>query len=921
MRLFRTHIVFAAAVLLFAQLALGQGFQVGTISGIVKDETGGVLPGVTVTATNVNRGTARTEVTDANGRYRFAALPLGSYTVEAALSGFQTASKKGVTVQADSTSDVDLTLRIAAESTEITVTAEAPIVDPTNATQTTRVNKDDFEKAPMGRSYQSVSQFAPGVVGGSNPNSSGALSSNNQYLYDGIDATDPTTGTFGSNLNFEAIQEVQVLTNGVSAEYGRATGAIVSVITKSGTNEFEGSAKWIATNDDWNEQNKTKNQITGASLARTKTDQIDSRWSYTLGGPVWVDRAWFFGAYEDWKQKGAPQQQTVITNENWSERRVLELANYRLSAQITPSHQVWVKYSEDPLTGIVRGDYGGSNGDLYSVVEQGQGGENKAIQYAGVFGSALSVEAMYAEATSTITVGNYKAPGPFDNGSAVYDLNRNRYMNGLYFSTGDNVSRPRDQVNAAVTYFLTLGQDTHDLKLGLDLQEYESLAQYRYTNNRLYEVFFDPATYTFDKTKEGQYRYDYKDLGPQTSTGGVDSLYLRDKFTIGPRFHMEAGIRFEDQSGENDKGTPVVDSQVVSPRFSATYDLMGDGRTLISATAGRFHDFLLQTFVDSYAQSAQRSVYDAYEWNVATQTWDFVETVDPASGGIDPNLDLTPSYTDEFTVGFQRQLGATMGAGVRFISREWSDLVDDFRRYENGKVEVDYENSSLAQRKYQGLQFTFEKRFAHNWSTLANYTYSKAEGNHFGNTASGVNNFRTNMCRGVTDPTIGDIPCVDAEKSLSGEASYDATHVANVLGTYSRPVGPVNLTLGFAGRYQSGYPFSKVGSVRVIENNVVTSQSLTYYYEGFGSERIDAFWSADTSLEATYNVWRDIELGGRVDVFNVTDQQEQTTVNSSTWCNANTTTCQTQRNNFGKATARGSFQAPRSFRVTGLIRF
>ena len=90
----------------------------------------------------------------------------------------------------------------------------------------------------------------------------GALTSNNLFIIDAVDTTDPTTGTFGTNLNFEAIQEVSVYTSGVSAEYGRAQGAIVNVITKSGTNRFEGSAKYIFQNDNWDVQNTTNNEIT-----------------------------------------------------------------------------------------------------------------------------------------------------------------------------------------------------------------------------------------------------------------------------------------------------------------------------------------------------------------------------------------------------------------------------------------------------------------------------------------------------------------------------------------------------------------------------------------------------------------------------------------------------------------------------------
>ena len=119
-------------------------------------------------------------------------------------------------------------------------------------------------------------------------------------MFDGVNTTDPTTGTFGANLNFESIQEMVIRTSAVGVEYGRGTGAVVDVITKSGTNRFEGSFKYFASNDDWNANNTTKSEVApNASLARVKFDKVNSTYSGNAGGPVLKDRAWFFFTYED----------------------------------------------------------------------------------------------------------------------------------------------------------------------------------------------------------------------------------------------------------------------------------------------------------------------------------------------------------------------------------------------------------------------------------------------------------------------------------------------------------------------------------------------------------------------------------------------------------------------------------------------
>ncbi len=915
---FRRHFVIAAAVLLLAQLALGQGFQVGSIMGTVMDESGGVLPGVTVTATHQDRGTERVEVTDAQGKFRFVQLPLGPYRVEAALSGFETQIRNNIRVAPDKSTDLELRLGLAATATEITVTAEAPVVDPTNVTQTTSVTVDEFEKAPIGRSYQTIAALAPGISNnsGGNPNSNGALSSSNQFLYDGVDATDPTTGTFGSNMNFEAIQEVTVLTNGVSAEYGRSTGAIISVITKSGTNDFAGSLKAIVTNDSWNEQNKTKHSWTGASFARTKVDKNDKRYAGTVGGPILRDRAWFFGAYEKYEGFPAPAT-TTITGEDYASTPNLELSNYRLSWQINPSHQIWARYGEDPYTGIVRTYTEGT--DLFVLTAQAQGGEQKVVQYSGVFGSNFALEGMWGTAGSVITVDPYRI-GPFDNGAAIYDYTSGKYYNGNYFGIDNGVDRPRDQFVVAGTYFANLGNTTHDFKVGVDKQSTESMSYYSYGNNRLYEVEdYNAATGTFTPL----YRSDYVDPGPQRSEGEIMSYYVRDKMTLTPRLFLEAGLRFEDQSGNNDVGEKIVDAQSIAPRLAATYDLTGDARTILSATAGRYYDFIIQSFIDGFAENASRANYDLHTWNPSTKAWDFTRTVITAGGStLTPNLDLEPGEMDEYTVGIQRQFGRTMGVGLRYVMRDWSNLIDDFRRYdENKNIQRDYVNLDSAGREYRALQATFEKRFADRWSLMGNYTYSETEGNHFGTTSTALNDHPTADCRSTTDPTIGTVPCSQVT-NVWGTAAYDRPHVLNVLGSYAMNVGPVNLTFGGAGYWNSGLNYSKVNTIRVLfPDGSLSNQSFTYYYEGRGSDRLPDTWSMDGSVEATWNFFADMEVGLKGEIFNLFDNQDPVSTATTTWTNADTAAGATARSRYGAQTARTHFQTPRSYRVTALIRF
>ncbi len=194
-----------------------------------------------------------------------------------------------------------------------------------------------------------------------NPNAHGALNSDNLYLFDGVDTTDPTTGTFGQNLNYEAIQEVNVSTTGISAEYGRSQGAYVNVITKSGTNQFHGSFKAILTNDNWNSQNKGVNPISGEPWARIKSDVLVDDNAATLGGPIWRDHIWFFGAYEWFKNTSAAAQtatseplSVAYTGQSYTRgQSTVRLWVGKLSGQITPSQLLVAQFNSDPITGFI----------------------------------------------------------------------------------------------------------------------------------------------------------------------------------------------------------------------------------------------------------------------------------------------------------------------------------------------------------------------------------------------------------------------------------------------------------------------------------------------------------------------------------------------------------------------------------------
>lgn len=916
------------ALWLVPALANAQTGQVGQLGGDVKDATGGVLPGATVTLTSVERGFTRIATTDSTGKYLFSALPAGRYTVSTRLPGFQVSSLANNLVEAERTTHVPVTLRVGMEAST-TVSGSAPIVDAKNQTLETRVRADEFGKLAIGRSYQSLIGLAPGVVGTGNVNAHGALGNSNLFLIDGINTTDPTTGTVGTSLNFEAIQEVVVRTSAVGVEFGRGSGAIVDVITKSGANRFEGFLKYLATNDNWNAQNTTKNEITGASLARVKFDHVNPVTSFGAGGPIVQNRAWFFATYED-ARNTTPERQTNaatgrgFSNENYQQVTEAPFWTARVTTQLKPNHSVWVKYHTSPTTGFIN-DYWGSSAELFALTAQSQKGSSLTAQYNAVLGTKWTATAMAARSTELIEVVPFKSAGALDNGAPHLDLLDGRFYNGATYD--GKVDRPRQQLSGAMEYFTTVGANSHAVKFGADWQNLTSTNLFRFPASRLYHVEgFDPVNRTFTPRL---YR-DYEDA-PSSSTGRQLAMYVRDRFQFGSRVSVEAGVRFEKQTGTSDVGASTVDTTAVAPRVSGSYALTNDGRTIVVGSFGRVHDNILQAFSDAFARVPQQTNFTQYRWNAASSQYEFDFESRAAASAFGPDLGITPRYVNEFTTGVQRQLSNVMGVGARFIWRDWDNFIDDvFTFNADGSVNRVVTNIATADRTYRGVEFTADKRFSDNWAASGSYTWSRTRGNHFdnGDNFTALGNFENETCQQSVDSGLGDstmsFPCAEVISRLGGRPAFDRPHLFKFFGSYRESLGPIDLTAGVSGLASSNATFSKTRTVSVLRPGTTSAQTtLTYNYDGLGSERVEGLaFTTDVAIEATYRAAGRSDIGVRFETFNLFNSESKIAANNTAWCSDDTSpACATARANFGTATARGSFLAPRTFRVTFLIRY
>ena len=265
----------------------------GDIQGRIADDQGAALPGVTVTIASDSLIGAQSTVSDANGAYKFLVLPPGSYNVTYSLSGFQTRTQENLAVKIGSTTRIDVVMT-SAFTDEVVVTSESPLVDTSNTTVGLDLGQDFYDGLPTGRNYTDVASVTPGAqADDSGQTFYGSSGAENAYYIDGANTTGVELGQQGTRLNFNFIDEVQVKTGAYNAEYGRATGSVINVITKSGGNEFHGDL--FGYYDSPSTQANLKGVAADGPVTATSVRKDFTRADYgvVLGGYIVTDRVWF----------------------------------------------------------------------------------------------------------------------------------------------------------------------------------------------------------------------------------------------------------------------------------------------------------------------------------------------------------------------------------------------------------------------------------------------------------------------------------------------------------------------------------------------------------------------------------------------------------------------------------------------------
>src|SRR5881394_3421450 len=348
--------VVALSLALVATSAFAQTTTTGSIEGMVTDPNGAAVKGATVTATSPNLISSQTATTKDDGRYQIGNLPPGKYKVTVDAGGFAKFTTAEFDVNLGRTSTADAGLQLATATATVQVTGGA-VVDAAQNTTGSNVSTDQFSNFPTQRTVQSLYNIAPSVTRSGlrdaagrdrDPSVAGSSGPENNYILDGVNTTDPAFGGSGANLPFEFVQEVEIKTGAYGAEYGKATGGIFNVITKSGGNEFHGDLYGFGTTKGLVREVKNF-PFTGS--AANGFSEVDL--GGDIGGPIAKDKLWFFGAFNPQRRKNFYLTQTFHTP-----------AENKVSIPFYAGKITWALNNANTFTGSTFGDYTKAEGFL-----------------------------------------------------------------------------------------------------------------------------------------------------------------------------------------------------------------------------------------------------------------------------------------------------------------------------------------------------------------------------------------------------------------------------------------------------------------------------------------------------------------------------------------------------------------------------
>jgi hypothetical protein len=912
----------------------------GNVYGTVADEQGAGIPGGTVTL--MGPQAPRTTTVDEGGRFRFLKIAPEKYSVRVTMPGFTTVTRENVIVVLGKDTQVDVTLKLSAVQEKVTVTDTTPLIDTRKVAPGATFSREELSEIPTTRDIYALIQQVPGVqidtvnVGGNQSAVAGGPdfiakgASNVTYLVDGSTVTDNTYGNplarqnGGTNtfFDFDTFQNVEVTTGGSLLEL-QNPGVQINVVTKRGTNELKGSARYLYASKNWQSDNTSQEAIDQGFITN-KTRYI-REYGADAGGPIIKDKVWLWAA-------GSRQDISIntvqpdVASGNYASTVTLEPWSAKLNWQVSAPNSLNLYFQRSNRI---------ENGRISSEVVSTRAPETRTDLHIPTNFYKIEDNHVFSSTLFASVFANYQKPDytSFPKGglgaianelgvpvTGALDVQED-YYDGVWHNSWNYylAKDPQRQANAQVSKFFNTGKVNHELKVSFNYRQQVADSATGWPGDQLQGYVYS-ASYASALVSRG-----VRTVYRTTYITGM----LGDTLTAG-NLTVNAGVRYDSQKSRNLPGRsfgntvfpeilPTVyfhgapDTQFSytnwQPRASVTYALGEKKNTLARASYGRFADQL--GFISYYGSGVPLSNGYYYYWTDTnndhrvqrdevdtSQVLRFLYDIDPAFLPNIPNQ-LQPGFktpvTDEITAGLDHQIFEDFAVSGTFTYRHTKNLQDTIpigssrATYEllgnaTGSVtaangftlsfsepyygstlpeaptgSLFYNRQGVTQRFY-GADFSAVKRLSHNWLLRATF---------------GWQNFTQHVPpEGITDPnnlwdlggqnTDGGIATGYSSKGDRSTSSVfiNATWQFNITGLYQFPWG-ISLGANFFGR--QGYP--NPYNVRASTHDALGSRPRLLIGE-LDTYRLDNLYQLDLRLEKAFKIGP-VALIGSAELFNV----------------------------------------------------
>jgi hypothetical protein len=705
----------------------------------VVDESGAPIPGASVTLTNIDTKRSITRTTDAAGNYSAQAIEPGRYSIKYELSGFSPVERPDVNLLLGKTLNVPATLKVATVTETVQVVSESPLIDTASTLRGNNIPAEEFDKIPKGRSFESLAAASPSVntgqlEGGIQVN--GASAGENNFTVDGVSVNSLVHGHQREEAVFEHLQEVQVKTSGLSAEYGGALGGVISGVTKSGGNEFRGSVVYYYSSDALASTNGLDQRLqldpitqNSASIIQDTAQSFDRHEvGFSLGGPILRDKLYFFASttqtFED-----RSRDYGIATGTSVGKRDLRVQSNFgKLTWDATNRLRINVSGLHTPTKAV---------------------GTLAAFDGAIANGSTQTAEGIEANNIRGFKTPQWSGAGTVDftvSNSTLLSL-RTGYFHDSFEATGINTSQTFEYASSAVglagvpaqyqqpagfsnlprvsvnDHDLTTRKyanlelssvihaaGTHNLKVGGGWSRSTNDVELAYPNGGFVTVFWD-QTFTSQATgKSGRGPFGYYTIDDQGTIGktgaNILNLFVQDSWKPTSRLTLDLGLRLEREDIPTFR--PDIQKNAIefgwgdkiAPRLGVAYDVKGDGKMKLSASFGRYFDWTkYELSRGSFGGDTWRQRFRTLDTpdpstlsraalsgtNLWTDEADsFQDHRVPSFGddSIDPNI--KPMSQDVINAGFEYQLAANTVVAVNYIHTDLNRTIEDVGTLVNG---------------------------------------------------------------------------------------------------------------------------------------------------------------------------------------------------------------------------------------------